>query len=75
MSYIKTAYLDLSEELGLAPAQLLEKINGEKLTNEHLDECAGCALCESDEELSYEDAKHQRSAERAGEEALNYWGR
>jgi hypothetical protein len=56
MSYIKSAYLDLSEELGLAPAQLLEKINGEKLTNEHLDECAGCALCESDDEPVYSNA-------------------
>jgi hypothetical protein len=26
MSYIKNAYLDLSEELGLAPAQLLEEL-------------------------------------------------
>ena len=61
MSYIKNAYLDLSEELGLAPAQLLSELNEKGV--------------EAEEELSYEDAKHQRSAERAGEEALNYLGR
>ena len=57
MSYMKNAYLDLSEELGLSPAQLLEEVNGEKLTSEHLDECAGCALCESDDkEFAYSNA-------------------
>jgi hypothetical protein len=61
MSYIKSAYLDLSEEMGLAPAQLLEELKEKGV--------------EVEEELSFEDAKHQRSAERAGEEALNYWGR
>jgi hypothetical protein len=65
MSYIKNAYLDLSEELGLAPAQLLEEVNRAAVQSDYQEE----------EELSFEDAKHQRSAERAGEEALNYWGR
>ena len=45
----------------MAPAQLLEELKEKGV--------------EVEEELSFEDAKHQRSAERAGEEALNYWGR
>lgn len=63
MSNTKYAFLELSEELGLAPAQLLEKINSENVK------------LVVGEELTVEEAKHQRSAERAGDEALNLWGR
>ena len=30
-------------------------------------------FAEEEEELTLEEAKHQRSAERAGEEAINLW--
>ncbi len=30
---------------------------------------------ELEEELTSEEAKHQRSAENAGQEALDFWGR
>ena len=38
-------------------------------------EMQGIHFAEPEEEVSFEDAKHERSAERAGEEAINFWGR
>jgi len=38
-------------------------------------EMQGIHFAPPDEEVSFEDAKHETSAERAGEEAINFWGR